>query len=190
MIRALRHMQEGVSGVIALLGFKPDWRKHFDVSVDGVAYSFAGVFLALPAYVFLIACINYLVAENPMLFSPEATISLAEMAMGWARFWLLFPITAALMCYLLGVQDRFASWLITHNWTVFLLVHVQLLIFMLYPLGLADSTAIGSALSLYTLLRIVIHVRVAHASLGLPIPYAVAAAAIPMMIDWLVARAF
>lgn len=190
MIRALRYMQEGVSGVFALLGFRPEWRRHFDMSVDGAAYSFAGIVLALPSYVFLIACINYLVAENPMLFSPEARISFAEMAIGWARFWLLFPITAALVCYLLGVQDRFTGWLITHNWTVFILVHVQLVIFMLYPLGLADPAAIGSAMSLYSLLRILIHVRVAHASLGLPIPYAVAAAAIPMMIDWLVARAF
>jgi len=183
-------MQDGIAGTFALLSFKPDWRKHFDMSVDGVVYSFAGVFLALPGYIFLIACFNYLIADNPDLVSADARITLPEMILDWVRFWLVFPIVAALLSYVLGVKAQFSSWLITHNWAVFVLVHIQLLIFLFYPAGLADFDAIGSALSLYMLIRIFVHVRVAHAALGLPLPYAMIAGGVPMMVDWILTRAF
>lgn len=189
MIRALEDAKAGVRGVFALLAFRDGWRSHFDVSAEGVTRSFAGVVLALPAYVFLIVSANHFVAENPDLVSADASVTLLSAAISWARFWLLFPILAAGMVWLLGAKDRYAPWLVVHNWTVFVLVHVQALIWALYGAGLADPAALAALVSLYQFLRLFIHWRVAHGALGLPPGLAAAAAGVPLVIDWMILSA-
>jgi len=186
MIRALYDMRAGVTGVFAMLMFKKDWRQHFDVSPEGVARSFSGIILALPAFAFLIFGVNYFVADNPANMNPEASITLGEAAISWARFWLLFPLTSALMVILLDRKSHYGSWLVVHNWTVFVLVHIQALILALYPAGLADLSAIGGTIAIYQLARLFVHWRVAHATLGLPPVLAAAAASVPLIIDWMV----
>lgn len=184
--QALKDMRSGVDGVFALLAFKPDWRKHFDMSADGVSRSFIGVVLGLPAFIFLIYGINYFIADNASYFDADASYSLLDAMLSWARFWLVFPIVAMGMVMVLGVKDRYASWLVTHNWTVLLLVHVQALMLALYPAGLADAGAMGQVTSLYNFVRLFIHWRVAHAALGLPPLLAAAAAGVPLIIDWMI----
>lgn len=179
-------MRSGVVGVFALLMFKKDWRKHFDVSAEGVARSFSGVILALPAFAFLIYGVNYFYAENAAAYSSEMRFTLLDAVISWARFWLLFPVVAAGVVMVMGLKDRFASWLVVHNWTVFVLVHVQALLLALYPAGLADPGAISQAMSLYGMLRLFVHWRVAHGSMALPPVMAIVAAGIPMIIDRLI----
>ena len=179
-------MRSGVAGVFALLTFRPDWRKHFDVSAEGVARSFSGVILALPAFFFLIVGVNYFYAENAAAYTADMRFTLVDAVISWARYWLLFPVVAAGVVMVMGLKDRFASWLVVHNWTVFVLVHVQALLLALYPAGLADPGAIGQAMTLYSLLRLFIHWRVAQGAMGLPPIMAAAAASIPLIIDRLI----
>lgn len=186
MRQAIRDMRSGVAGVFALLMFKKDWRKHFDVSPEGVARSFSGVILALPAYVFLIVGVNYFYADNAAAYTSEMRFTLLDALISWARFWLLFPVVAAGVVMVMGLKDRFASWLVVHNWTVFVLVHVQALLLALYPAGLADPGAISQAMMLYSFVRLFIHWRVAHGAMGLPPIMALVAAGIPLIIDRLI----
>lgn len=186
MRQAIRDMRSGVVGVFALLAFRPDWRKHFDVSAEGVARSFAGVILALPAFIFLIVGVNYFYAENAAYYTSDVSYSLMDAVLSWARFWLLFPVVAAAVVMMMGLKDRYASWLVVHNWTVFVLVHIQALLLALYPAGLADPAAIGQVMSLYGFLRLFVHWRVAHGAMGVPPFLAAAAAGIPLIIDRLI----
>jgi hypothetical protein len=68
MIGWITRSAPGVTGCFALLTFKEDWRKHFDVSSEGVGRSFLGVILAIPAFAFTVASANHLVAENPSIW--------------------------------------------------------------------------------------------------------------------------
>lgn len=186
MTQAFQDMRSGVVGVFALLMFKKDWRKHFDVSAEGVARSFSGVILALPAFAFLIIGVNYFYAENAIAYTSDMHFTLLDAIISWARFWLVFPVVAAAVVMVMGLKDRFASWLVVHNWTVFVLVHIQALLLALYPAGLADPGAISQAMMLYGLLRLFVHWRVAQGAMGIPPIMAAAAASIPLILDRLI----
>lgn len=186
MRQAVQDMRSGVVGVFALLMFKKDWRKHFDVSAEGVARSFSGVILALPAFAFLIIGVNYFYAENAIAYTSDMRFTLLDAMISWARFWLVFPVVAAAVVMVMGLKDRFASWLVVHNWTVFVLVHIQALLLALYPAGLADPGAISQAMMLYGLLRLFVHWRVAYGAMGIPPIMAAAAASIPLILDRLI----
>jgi len=176
-----------VRGVFAMLAFRPGWRGHFDVTPLGVGRSFNGVILALPAFYLMVAGVNALVADNPALYGPDAaTTSFGEAAGAWLRIWGLFPLTAFLTVAILGIRERLGAWLAVHNWAVFVLLHVQALIWALYLAGLANATAVQGLLSLYMLARYYVHWRVAHGALGLPPVLAGAAAAIPLVIEAIV----
>ena len=186
MNQAIQDMRSGVVGVFALLMFKSDWRKHFDVSAEGVARSFSGVVLALPAFAFLIFGVNYFYADNVDVYASDFRYTLLDAVISWARFWLLFPVVAAIVALVMDLKDRFASWLVVHNWTVFVLVHIQALLLALYPAGMADAGAIAQTLMLYSILRLFVHWRVAQGAMGLPPIKAAAAAAIPLIMDRLI----
>jgi hypothetical protein len=186
MIGWVNEVRAGVTGCFALLTFKDDWRKHFDVSAEGVGRSFLGVILAIPAFAFTVASANHLVAENPDLVTAEARITLMESALIWLRFWFLFPIVAAGTAMLLRVSDRFAKWLVVHNWMVFTLIHIQALFWAFYMAGLADAQSFVALLASYTFLRLFVHWRVAAGALGVPVWLAAAAAGIPLLTDTVV----
>ena len=179
--------RSGVAGVFALLAFQPDWRQRFDVSAHGVARSFSGMALGLPALAFLVLSVNHYVAEQPSL-PPEAALTVWEAALAWARMWLVFPVVAAIVAVLLDARAKFATWLVVHNWTVFALIHLQALLWAFYGAGIADARSQAAMIGVYTLLRLLIHWRVAAASLGLPFGLSVAAAGIPMIVDWMLSR--
>ncbi len=183
MISALHHMRAGVAGVFALLIFKTGWREHFDVSVKGVGLSFSGIVLGLPAFTLLIMSIHFFVADNAVSLDADASVSLFDAVLIWARFWLVFPLISASMVMLLQVKNRYAGWLVVHNWTVFVLIHIQAFLLALYPAGLINSEVLGAAISFYQLARPLVHWRVAHGALGLSPLQSAIAAAIPLIID-------
>lgn len=185
MIALINEARQGVIGCFKLLAFREDWRSHFDVSAGGVGRSFAGVILALPAFAFSVASVNHLVAENPTLAGADAGFQIGEAVLVWIRFWLLFPLVAAATAMLLKVTDRYAKWLVVHNWTVFTLIHIQAFFFALYMAGLADGAALASLLAVYQLARLLVHWRVAIGALGLPAVMSAAAAAIPLLVEQL-----
>ncbi len=183
MIGLITETRAAMVGCLKVLTLKDDWRDHFDVSTEGVARSFAGVILAIPAFAFTVGSANHLVATEPTLVAPDAAISLGETFLIWARFWILFPLAAALTAMLLGLSKRYASWLVVHNWMTFALIHIQAVFWALYMAGLADARSFVAFLGTYQVMRLLIHWRVAIASLGLPMGISVAAAGIPLVAD-------
>ena len=184
MIAYLREARTATLGVFLMIAFRKDWRKHFDVSPGGVARSFMGLILALPAFIFTVYAIGYFVAQNPSLVGPDSGLDTGEAALTWARYWLLFPIVAALTTLAAGLTHKFAAWVVVQNWTVFVLVHIQALIFALYPAGLADPAALGLLSQIYILARMLAFWRVAAAALEASPLFAAALAGIPFLADW------
>ncbi|MGX6648829.1 hypothetical protein ACWCOP_12910 [Maricaulaceae bacterium MS644] len=181
--------RRSVRGVFQLMAFKPDWTRYFNPTQPGVVASFAGVALAFPAFWFLIASANFFMAENPASGGAAAFVTPVEMAVIWARFWLLFPLVAFAVCQLMGVRERFFAWLVVHNWTVFVLLHVQALIWALYMAGIANAQLVGALLAFYQIVRLFVHWRVAHGALGLSPGLAAAAAGIVLIVDLIAAAA-
>jgi hypothetical protein len=181
--------RRGVRGVFQLLAFKPDWKDFFNPTPAGVIASFAGVVVAFPAFWFLISSANFFMAENPTSGGSEDFATPVEMLLIWARFWLLFPLVAFAVCGLMGVRERFFAWLVVHNWTVFVLLHVQVLIWALYMAGIADAQFVGAMLAFYQIVRLFVHWRVAHGALGLSPGLAAAAAGIVLIVDLIAAAA-
>lgn len=187
MRRMLADANLRVRGVFAMLAFRPGWRGHFDITPLGVGRSFNGVILALPAFYLMIAGVNALVSANPAIYGPDAaTTGFDDAAGAWLRIWGLFPLTAFLTLAIVGLRDRLGAWLAVHNWAVFVLLHVQALIWVLHLGGLAHAAAVQGLLALYTLARFYVHWRVAHGALGLPPVLAGVAAAIPLLIEAIV----
>ncbi|MEQ8433164.1 MAG: hypothetical protein RIA71_02895 [Oceanicaulis sp.] len=185
----LTEVRLGVRGVFLLLAFKPDWTRYFNPAQAGVIRSFAGVILAFPAFWFLISSANFFMAENPTSGGAEDFVTPVEMAVIWARFWLIFPLVAFAVCQVMGVRERFFAWLVVHNWTVFVLLHVQVLIWALYMAGIADAQIVGALLAFYQIARLFVHWRVAHGALGLSPGLAAAAAGIVLIVDLIAAAA-
>jgi hypothetical protein len=186
VISAVRDLVYGVRGVFRMLGFRSGWQSDFDVSSTGILRSFAGVVFALPAFMLLILSVNHYTAGQPQL--DNAGIGLLEALLIWVRYWLLFPIIAAVVCRVLGLSSRFGAWLVVHNWTVVVLIHVQAFFWLLHTAGLADQRALASLMQLYLLGRLFVHWRVATASLGVSTMQGAAAAGIPLVVDWILLR--
>ncbi|KAA5804939.1 hypothetical protein F1654_02790 [Alkalicaulis satelles] len=178
-----------VRGVFAMLAFRPGWRGCFDITPVGVGRSFNGVLLALPAFYMIVVGANMLVADNPALYSPDARTGFGEAALAWLRIWALFPLAAWLTVRVMGLSERLGAWVAVHNWAVFVLLHIQALIWTLYLAGLANAAALQALMGLYGLARYYVHWRVAHGALGLPPVMAGAAAAIPLVIEAIVLAA-
>ena len=180
----IAEIEAGARGIWALLAFKPDWRKHFDVSVDGFSRSFLTVLYALPAFVLLIISANHVLTELPG--GAEARISLLDAIGQYARIWLLFPVIAFIIVKVLGLKTGFSAWIVVHNWAVFVLLHVQALFWLLAAAGIANAEMLGVLLALYQIARLGIHWRVAAGTLGLHWGLAAGAACIPLVIDALI----
>lgn len=175
--------RRSVVGVFRLAAFREDWRDYFDASTGGLVRSFSGIILALPAWIFTVFALNYLVAENPANIPAESRLTWLEGALTWARYWIVFPVVAALVCAAAGFSSHFARWTVVQNWTVFVLVHIQALIVALYPAGLADAASISQLVSIYIFVRMAAFWRVAHGALEVTPVYALALAGIPFLVD-------
>ena len=184
MIEILRDARTATVGVFRLIAFRKDWRSYFDISPAGVARSFSGIVLAAPAFIFTVYAIGYFVAENPALTGPDSGLDRTEAALTWVRYWLLFPIVAALTTLAAGLTGKFAAWVVVQNWTVFVLVHIQAVIFALYPAGLADPASLSQLSLLYIVARMLAFWRVAAGALEVSPLYAAALAGIAFLADW------
>jgi hypothetical protein len=184
MMQFITEARTATVGVFQLMAFRKDWRKKFDTSPQGVVRSFAGIVLALPAFIFTVYAIGYFVADNPLTLGAESRLEPIEAAITWARYWVLFPVVAALTCLAAGLTQRYASWLVVQNWTVFVLVHLQALIFALYPAGIADAASLSQLTLMYIFVRMLAFWRVAGGTLGVPVALSAAMAGIPFIADW------
>lgn len=184
MIAIVQEARAGTIGVFRMLSFQKGWQSCFNPSAGGVARSFAGIFLSLPAYIFTIYAIDFTVAESSQANDPDAGLNTIEAILTWVRYWLLFPIMAALTSLAAGLTQRYGAWLVVQNWTVFVMVHIQALLYALYVAGLADLAALAQLMSLYILLRGLAFWRVAAAALEVRATYAVALAGIPFLADF------
>lgn len=174
-----------LGGVARMLAFRPGWQKSFDVSADGVVRSFAAALLAAPAFALLVASANHFIAENPAIQAqaPDAGFTLAEAVAQYLRLWVVFPVSAYLICRLMDLGAGFAPWLVVHNWTVLGLILIQTFFYALYAAGLADAGSLGAVLALYQLARLYVHWRVAHGALGVGAGAAAGAASVPIILD-------
>lgn len=189
MIALLREARRSTVGVFRMAAFRDDWRTYFDFSAEGVGRSFAGLILALPAFIFTVHAIGYFVADNPNLVPSDTRMTALEAALTWARYWLVFPLVAAGICLAAGMTKKYAAWLVTQNWTVFVLVHIQALIFALYPAGLADPASLGQLTQVYIMARALAFWRVAAGALEAPAGLSAAFAGIIFLVDWTVRAA-
>ncbi len=183
MRRMLADANLRVSGLFAMLAFRPGWRGRFDITPLGVGRSFNGVILALPAFYLMIAGVNAVVSANPAVYGEDAGAGFGDAAIAWLRIWGLFPVVAFFTVTVMGIRERLGAWVAVHNWAVFVLLHVQALIWALYLAGLANAAALQGLLGLYGLIRYYVHWRVAHGALGLPPVMAAAAAGIPLVAE-------
>ncbi len=184
MMQVLTEARSATVGVFRLLAFRKDWRTYFDVSTGGVVRSFAGLILALPAFLFTVYAISYFVADNPELMGSDSEMTAVEAGLTWARYWIVFPVVAALTCLAAGLTHRYAGWLVVQNWTVFVMVHIQALIFALYPAGIADAASLSQLTLMYIFVRALSFWRVAAGALEVPPAFALALAGIPFLVDW------
>lgn len=188
MRRALAEIRAGVAGTYALVAFKPDWQRHFDVSVDGFIGSFKAALYALPAFILLMLSANHYLAGEAN--APAAKISLGEAALQYARIWLIFPVLAFVIVKLLGLKTGFSAWVVVHNWAVFVLLHVQALIWALNAAGIANAQVLATLIAFYQIARLFVHWRVAAGALGLPWGLAAGVACIPLVVDALIVYGF
>lgn len=184
MISIVQEARAGTLGVFRMLAFQEGWQSYFNPSAAGVGRSFSGIVLSLPAYAFTVFAIDFTVAQSSQANDPDAGLNAMEAALTWARYWLLFPIMATLASAAAGLTQRLGPWLVVQNWTVFVMVHIQALIYALYVAGLADLAALAQLMSLYIFLRALAFWRVAAAALEVRASFAVALAGIPFLADF------
>ena len=185
MIALLREANAALGGVAKMLAFRPGWKQSFDVSADGVVRSFAAALLAAPAFALLVASANHFIAENPAIQAqaPDAGFTLAEAIAQYVRLWVVFPVSAYVICRVMNLGAAFGPWLVVHNWTVLGLILIQTFFYALYAAGLADGGSLGAVLALYQLARLYVHWRVAHGALDVGPAAAAGAAGAPIVVD-------
>ena len=71
--------------------------------------------------------------------------------------------------------------MIVHNWAVVWLYGLQALLWMLFTAQLINRDILALAFQLYMYLRILVHWRIAYATLGLPTITSALAAAVPII---------
>ena len=184
MIRILFDAVAGISGVSRLMAFREDWRQGFDVSLAGVARSFGAAILVIPLYLFYEAGMSRAAADLGIV-AGDAPVGFLIAA--YIAGWTLFPVAAAGIVILTGRREAYAPWLVVHNWARFALYGVLTILMALYLVGFIDAGALGVLLgTLYQLVRLAVHWRVAAGALQLHWGLAAGAAVIPILIDMIV----
>lgn len=171
MMRLIAEAWLALIGAVRALTFKDDWARNFDMSVSGLWHSFFAAFVALPLVVFIFVNVQH----------QGVDFDAGHFYVRYAISWLIFPIAAALTVTLLGVRENFVPWLILHNWTVVLLYGLLSLVWALRTSGLMDQMLYEVFVFFYFYLRILVHWRVAYATLGVPTITSALAASVPML---------
>ena len=171
MMRLVAEAWLALIGAWRALTFKSDWDQNFDLSVRGLWHSFFAAMVALPLVIFILTAVQHLGTDlQPVHYYVRYAIS-----------WLVFPVAAAGTVALLGVRQSFVPWLILHNWTVVLLYGLLTLFWALRTAGIIDQTIHEVFVFFYFYLRILVHWRVAFATLGVPTITSALAASVPML---------
>lgn len=188
MRTALAEIRAGVTGIYAMLAFQPGWQRHFDVSVDGFVNSFKAALYALPAFILIMLSANHFLAGEAN--AADARVGLWEAVLQYARIWLVFPVLAYVIVKLLGLKTGFSAWVVVHNWAVFVLLHVQALIWALNAAGIANAQVLATLIAFYQIARLFVHWRVAAGTLDMPWGLAAGVACIPLVVDALLVYGF
>lgn len=135
-------------GVWFLLSGNPDWRRHFNLRLEGLKPSFIAIVLTWPLYMIC-------AAGAQRQSEQEALVSLSAVVFIVMLMTLTFPVIAYLICQLMSRMDIFRDWVIARNWTMLFVVAGMALGFGLYLLGIASyrfAYALGLTAYLGTLL--------------------------------------
>ena len=184
----LSDARSGLAGVVRLLFGQPGYHAHFDVSAGGVARSFSAALIALPLAFVTTGLANAIIAADAQGRPMGATQVLTR----WALMWAYFPLLAAGVARLVGRPERFAPWVVVHNWTHLLIVAIQIVPFAFLSLGFVQP---GSLLFIASIVFIAYaYVRVADAALEVGAALAIGAGAANLLctlaIDVLVGQVF
>ncbi|WP_300544787.1 hypothetical protein [Maricaulis sp.] len=171
MIALASEARRSIGASWRMLTFKEGWREGFDVSLGGFWRSFAAAVLALPLVALILAG----------GWHAGGTIELGRFAFGYALSWAIFPLAAAAACAVTGARTGFVPWVVVHNWAVLWLYAFQALFWTLHTAGLFTRDLLELSFFFYTYLRILVHWRIAYASLGLPTITSALAAAVPIL---------
>ena len=190
MIALVFEARNALYGIFKLISFKDDWRPFFDISSGGVARSFGAAILALVPYVLIVASVQYARDVAASQGQDVDPFSLTEAIFTYLRIWLVFPIVAIPVSMVLGVRHHYASWLILHNWAVLFLILVQTVIFIIFAAGLTNLQGLAFMGLVYQVFRLFVHWRIADTALQLPLGASIAAADLPVMVDFLLIYGF
>ncbi len=173
-----------LSGVFAMLAFREDWRKHFDVSMDGLWASFSAALWGLPFFVLTVWAQNDLVRELASDSEAARTTGFLHAAILYFALWAYFPPIAHIFCRSFKIDASFAPWVVVHNWTVLMLVILQGLISLLLIGGILSAEAYISLRTSYLFLAIFAHCRAAVGALDAPWSLAIGGACVTIIL-WL-----
>lgn len=183
----VRDLVYALAGLKHLFLFQDGWRGCFDVSYEGVARSFRAAIPTLPLYALIQLGIVYMIqaaGQSHPGFPP------AYLAADFARIWLVFPVSAALAATLFSRKGAYGLWLAVHNWTVFTLIAFQAVLVVIYLAGLMPPEALWFFLAIpMRFILLIVHWRVATATLGLSWGAGAGAAALHIVIDLIAATA-
>lgn len=171
MIRLIAEGLVAINASRRMLSFRPDWRQGFNMTLPGLWRSFFAAVMVLPLIALIILGRSHAGFETDFgRFIP-----------GYVLSWLIFPLAAALACRVTGARSGFVPWVIVHNWAVVWLYGLQALLWMLFTAQLINREILSLAFQLYMYLRILVHWRIAYATLGLPTITSALAAAVPVL---------
>ena len=187
MIQALRDIRPAMIGLGKLLAYQEGWHTYFDPSTKGLIRSFAAVIWSIPIYLLFHFSANHFLAGLPAEQAQNVDpLTPLDGIITYVRIWFVFPIVAYLTSRLLGLSANVIPWITVHNWTVFALLHFTGSVWVLHTAGLIDTTALMVFNGMfYSVFRLFVHYRVAEGTLGCHWSTAIAAAGIPLAIDWL-----
>jgi hypothetical protein len=172
MLRLIAEAWVAAQGLYRLMRFQDGWEIDFDFSAAGFWRSFGAALVALPFIALILAGAWYI---EPSGFNGFRFLVLYTLS------WLIFPLAAGLAVTILGVRPNFAVWVILHNWAVVFLYGLQAVFFLLHTAGLINGDVLSLFLLLYGYARLLIHWRIAYATLGLPTITSALATAVPVL---------
>jgi hypothetical protein len=172
MLRLMAEAWLAARSLYRLMRFQEGWEDGFDLSANGFWRSFGAALVALPLIALILVGAWYI---QPAEFSGLRFFVLYILS------WLVFPLAAGLAVTVLGVRTKFTVWVILHNWAVVLLYGLQAIFFLLHTAGLINGDMLNLLFMLYGYGRLLVHWRIAYASLGLPTITSALATAVPIL---------
>ncbi|MCR9267086.1 MAG: hypothetical protein NXI03_05890 [Alphaproteobacteria bacterium] len=171
MIRLIAEGWVGVRASLRLLTFRPGWEDGFNTSIAGFWRSFAAILPAIPMVLLIQAA----------TVKAGGTMSYLDQFVVQSLSWFIFPVAAAAACFATGARAAFVRWVVVHNWAVIWLYFYLFVVWMAYTAGVLPTFLTAIALNIYPYIRVLVHWRVAYATLGLPTITSALAAAAPIL---------